>query len=139
MRISWGVLAGLCASGASAQLPDASASGTDARGEVVVTAARTVLPASALPLTVDVIDRETLSRQVAVSGSVVDAVSALLPAFSPTRENITGVGETLRGLKTTAEELPGYVERLAQRYLAGRHGDETFANWVIRVDEDELR
>ena len=41
--------------------------------QVVVTAARTILPASALPLTVDVIDRETLSRQVAVSGSVVDA------------------------------------------------------------------
>ena len=62
-----------------------------------MTAARTILPASALPLTVDVIDRETLSRQVAVSGSVVDAVSALLPAFSPTREKITGFGETLRG------------------------------------------
>ncbi|WP_277980654.1 TonB-dependent receptor [Sphingomonas phyllosphaerae] len=97
MRISWGVLAGLCASGASAQLPGEPARADDARGEVVVTAARTVLPASALPLTVDVIDRETLSRQVAVSGSVVDAVSALLPAFSPTREKITGVGETLRG------------------------------------------
>lgn len=97
MRISLGVLAGLCASGASAQLPGEPARADDARGEVVVTAARTVLPASALPLTVDVIDRETLSRQVAVSGSVVDAVSALLPAFSPTREKITGVGETLRG------------------------------------------
>lgn len=69
----------------------------EGRTDIVVTATRTNLPASALPLTVDVIDRETLSRQVAVSGSVVDAVSALLPAFSPTREKITGVGETLRG------------------------------------------
>lgn len=68
-----------------------------ARENIVVTAARTNLPASALPLTVDVIDRETLSRQVAVSGSTVDAVSALLPSFSPTREKITGFGETLRG------------------------------------------
>ncbi len=68
-----------------------------AREDIVVTAARTNLPASALPLTVDVIDRETLSRQVAVSGSTVDAVSALLPSFSPTREKITGFGETLRG------------------------------------------
>jgi iron complex outermembrane receptor protein len=65
--------------------------------ELVVTAARSILPASALPLTVDVIDRETLSKQVAVSGSIVDAVSALLPAFSPTREKLSGVGETLRG------------------------------------------
>ncbi len=70
---------------------------TTAREYIVVTAARTRLPASALPLTVDVIDRETLSRQVAVSGSTVDAVSALLPSFSPTREKITGFGETLRG------------------------------------------
>jgi iron complex outermembrane recepter protein len=69
----------------------------DVGADVVVTAARTTLPASALPITVDVIDAETLSRQVAVSGSVVDAVSALLPAFSPTREKVTGFGETLRG------------------------------------------
>jgi sulfite reductase (ferredoxin) len=50
-----------------------------------------------------------------------------------------GFGRKLRGLKTTAEELPAYVERLARRYLAGRTEGETFANWVIRVDEEELR
>ncbi|NJP32258.1 nitrite/sulfite reductase [Micromonospora thermarum] len=50
-----------------------------------------------------------------------------------------GFGRKLRGLKTTAEELPEYVERLARRYLAGRNEGETFANWVIRVDEEELR
>jgi sulfite reductase (ferredoxin) len=50
-----------------------------------------------------------------------------------------GFGRKLRGLKTTADELPGYVERLARRYLAGRTEGETFANWVIRVDEEELR
>ncbi|MEV0330030.1 nitrite/sulfite reductase [Micromonospora echinospora] len=50
-----------------------------------------------------------------------------------------GFGRKLRGLKTTAEELPGYVERVARRYLAGRAEGETFANWVIRVDEEELR
>ena len=50
-----------------------------------------------------------------------------------------GFGRKLRGLKTTAEELPEYVERLARRYLAGRTEGETFANWVIRADEEELR
>ncbi|MFF3851498.1 nitrite/sulfite reductase [Micromonospora sp. NPDC002575] len=50
-----------------------------------------------------------------------------------------GFGRKLRGLKTTADELPEYVERLARRYLAGRAEGETFANWVIRVDEEELR
>ncbi|WP_341717459.1 nitrite/sulfite reductase [Micromonospora sp. FIMYZ51] len=50
-----------------------------------------------------------------------------------------GFGRKLRGLKTTAEELPEYVERLVRRYLAGRTAEETFANWVIRADEEELR
>ncbi|MGC4853881.1 nitrite/sulfite reductase [Micromonospora sp. DT4] len=55
------------------------------------------------------------------------------------RGQTAGFGRKLRGLKTTAEELPEYVERLARRYLAGRSEGETFANWVIRVDEEELR
>ncbi|HEX8632254.1 MAG TPA: nitrite/sulfite reductase [Catenuloplanes sp.] len=50
-----------------------------------------------------------------------------------------GFGRKLRGLKTTAEELPEYVERLARRYLAGRTPGEEFAQWVVRVDEEELR
>jgi iron complex outermembrane receptor protein len=66
-------------------------------GEVVVTAARTSLPASALPLTVDVIDKRALDQQVSISGSVVDAVAALTPSFSPTRQKLSGAGETLRG------------------------------------------
>lgn len=64
---------------------------------IVVTATRTQLPAGALPLTIDVIDREALDRQVQLSGSTVDAISALLPSFSPTREKLSGAGESLRG------------------------------------------
>jgi len=85
------LLALACASAAHAQ-----SGGTDV-DQVVITAARTNLPASALPLTVDVIDSETLSQQVAVSGSIVDAVSTLSPSFSPTRQKLTGSGESLRG------------------------------------------
>jgi sulfite reductase (ferredoxin) len=55
------------------------------------------------------------------------------------RGQTAGFGRKLRGLKTTAEELPGYVERLARRYLAGRAAGESFASWVVRVDEEELR
>ncbi|WP_313803918.1 TonB-dependent receptor [Sphingobium sp.] len=66
-------------------------------GNIVVTAARTILPANALPLTIDVIDQETLGQQVAIGGSIVDAVSALTPSFSPTRQKLSGAGETLRG------------------------------------------
>ena len=76
---------------------DGDPSNADEQSTIIVTAARTQLPASALPLTVDIIDSEALERQVQISGSTVDAVSALLPSFSPTREKLTGAGESLRG------------------------------------------
>jgi len=51
-----------------------------------------------------------------------------------------GFGRKLRGLKTTAEDLPDYVERVARNYLAGRTGtDESFAQWVARADEGDLK
>jgi sulfite reductase (ferredoxin) len=50
-----------------------------------------------------------------------------------------GFGRKLRGLKATAEELPGYVERLARHYLDGRTDGESFANWVVRADEELLK
>lgn len=50
-----------------------------------------------------------------------------------------GFGRKVRGLKTTADELPDYVERVVRRYLAGRTGGETFAQWVVRAEEEELR
>src|ERR1700754_2755926 len=50
-----------------------------------------------------------------------------------------GFGRKLRGLKATAEELPEYVERLAGRYLDGRTDGETFADWVVRADEELLK
>ncbi|HEY7175249.1 MAG TPA: nitrite/sulfite reductase [Micromonosporaceae bacterium] len=50
-----------------------------------------------------------------------------------------GFGRKLRGLKTTADELPDYVERLARRYSDGRTDGETFASWVARADEEALR
>lgn len=64
---------------------------------IVVTAARTILPPSALPLTIDIIDKDALDQQIAISGSVTDAVATLSPSFSPTRQKLSGAGETLRG------------------------------------------
>jgi iron complex outermembrane receptor protein len=75
----------------------ASETEADERDRIVVTAARTELPASALPLTVDVIKKAELDQQVAIAGSVVDAVANLSPSFSPTRQKLSGAGETLRG------------------------------------------
>jgi sulfite reductase (ferredoxin) len=61
-------------------------------------------------------------------------------ALSMAQGHNANFGRKLRGLKTTAAELPVYAERLANRYLAGRKdADEPFAEWVLRVDEEELR
>ncbi|PZQ20548.1 MAG: TonB-dependent receptor [Sphingopyxis macrogoltabida] len=94
------VAALLCtAMSAPAFAQDAPSAADNANGDetIVVTAARTVLPPSALPLTIDVISGETLDQQVAISGSVIDAVANLTPSFSPTRQKLSGAGETLRG------------------------------------------
>lgn len=49
------------------------------REQIVVTATRSALPKSALPLTIDVIGGERFTDQVSISGSVIDAVAALGP------------------------------------------------------------
>ncbi len=49
-----------------------------------------------------------------------------------------GLGRKPRGLKVTAEELPDYVERVLGRYADQRDGDETFAAWARRADEEAL-
>jgi sulfite reductase (ferredoxin) len=44
-----------------------------------------------------------------------------------------------RALKVRAEDLPEYVERLAGRFLEQREGQESFAHWAHRAEEDDLR
>lgn len=86
----------LAAGQAFAQTPDEVAD-AGSGGPIIVTAARSILPANALPLTIDVIDKDALDQQIAISGSVTDAVATLTPSFSPTRQKLSGAGETLRG------------------------------------------
>jgi sulfite reductase (ferredoxin) len=50
----------------------------------------------------------------------------------------SGFGRKLRGLKTTAEELPDYVERVLRRFEAGREPGESFAAWTARAEEGDL-
>lgn len=76
---------------------EAPATAPEDQSPIIVTAARTSLPITALPLSAEVIDRATLDRQIQISGSLVDAVAALTPSFSPARQKLTGQGETLRG------------------------------------------
>jgi sulfite reductase (ferredoxin) len=49
-----------------------------------------------------------------------------------------GFGRKVRGLKTTAADLPDYVERLVRRFLAGREPGERFARWAARAEAEEL-
>lgn len=96
MRFALAAVLVLAPSPLAAQTVDRDEDVGDAEG-IVITAARTTLPPSALPLTVEIIDREALATQAAISGSVVDAVSTLTPSFSPTRQKLSGAGESLRG------------------------------------------
>ena len=50
----------------------------------------------------------------------------------------SGFGRKLRGLKTTAEDLPDYVERVLRRFEAAREPGESFAAWTVRATEQEL-
>jgi iron complex outermembrane receptor protein len=87
--------AALSAPALAADSADAGAAAASA--DIVVTAARSALPINALPLTIDVITKDNLDQQMTISGSVTDAVATLTPSFSPTRQKLSGAGETLRG------------------------------------------
>ncbi len=50
----------------------------------------------------------------------------------------SGFGRKLRGLKTTAEGLPDYVERVLRRFEAAREPGESFAAWTARASEEDL-
>lgn len=78
-----------------------SANAISASGEevetVIVTASRTKTPKNALPNTIEIIDSKTIATQAQIGGSLVDSVANIIPSFSPTRQKLSGFGETLRG------------------------------------------
>jgi sulfite reductase (ferredoxin) len=50
----------------------------------------------------------------------------------------SGFGRKVRGLKTTADDLPDYVERVLRRFSADREEGETFSQWTLRATDEEL-
>ena len=50
----------------------------------------------------------------------------------------SGFGRKVRGLKTSADDLPGYVERVVRNFVDDREAGERFATWALRADEDLL-
>jgi sulfite reductase (ferredoxin) len=50
----------------------------------------------------------------------------------------SGFGRKVRGLKTTEQELPVYVERVVRNFVGDREPGERFATWSLRANEDLL-
>jgi sulfite reductase (ferredoxin) len=47
-------------------------------------------------------------------------------------------GKKVRGLKTTADQLPDYVERVLLRFQKQKTDGESFADWVQRAEQEDL-
>jgi len=65
--------------------------------ELVVSAARTGQPASAIAGTVTVLDQETVRQQVSISDDLSSILARTVPGFAPGSQKLAGRGETLRG------------------------------------------
>ncbi|HSK40404.1 MAG TPA: TonB-dependent receptor [Arenibaculum sp.] len=92
----------LAAASLSAHAPARAQEGPDAGSSVrldriVVTAARAERPLSAIPGSVTVIDRPAIERQLAISSNPAEALSKLVPGYSPANQTISGASETFRG------------------------------------------
>jgi iron complex outermembrane receptor protein len=65
--------------------------------EVTVSASRSNMEAAKAPQTVQILDKEEIEQQLAISSNSSDALSNLIPSYSPSRGKMNGSGETLRG------------------------------------------
>ncbi|MDH2424215.1 nitrite/sulfite reductase [Sphaerisporangium sp. TRM90804] len=50
-----------------------------------------------------------------------------------------GFGRKVRGLKATAEELPDYIERVLKNFQSQKDDGESFAAWVQRAEDADLK
>lgn len=96
-------LAGLvAATQAHAQSPviaEAQGERENTNQTVVVTASRTNSSKQDSPQTVRVITEEEINQQLQLTSDSSQILSNLLPSYSPSRQKMTGSGETLRGRK----------------------------------------
>ncbi|MEM1268705.1 MAG: TonB-dependent receptor [Bacteroidota bacterium] len=66
-------------------------------GEIVVSIARTGTSASALPIKVDVIEPREVEQQKLFAANPVELLANTIPSFAPSRQKLTGFGESFRG------------------------------------------
>ena len=50
-----------------------------------------------------------------------------------------GFGKKVRGLKSTADDLPDYIERVLRRFQDQKEEGETFAVWASRAEDEDLK
>ncbi len=65
--------------------------------ELIVRAARTGQPATAIAGTVMIVDAATIAQQAAISDNLASVLSRTIPGFAPSSQKLAGRGETLRG------------------------------------------
>ncbi|MEO0397982.1 MAG: TonB-dependent receptor [Pseudomonadota bacterium] len=76
---------------------DGAQDGSKDDDEIIVQATRRALPAEDLPVKVKLIDRDTIDGQIAFSTNLLDIIGQKAPSFSPSRQKLSGVGESFRG------------------------------------------
>jgi len=64
---------------------------------IVVEALRRTVTADALPNTIRLINEDEIKEQFVFSTSLVDIVGQKIPSFSPSRQKLSGFGESFRG------------------------------------------
>ena len=65
--------------------------------------------------------------------------AALLVSTGASLAEDTALARKTRALKVAGDDLPDYIERLARTYLDQRDEGESFALWVRRADEEDIR
>lgn len=73
------------------------AAAEQALGNVVVSASRSNVEADKAPQTVQIISKRDIEQQLSISTNSSDALSNLIPSYTPSRGKMNGSGETLRG------------------------------------------
>jgi hypothetical protein len=59
-------------------------------------------------------------------------------SLAPTNGSVAWRDWLIQQTKTTADELPDYLERVLRRFQAARGPDETFATWASRASEEDF-
>lgn len=86
------------AQGAFAQTTDKeSAIERDRIEQITIQATRVQYPISTVANTITVISQESIARQLAIAPDLSSLLANLVPGFSPSRQKLSGAGETLRG------------------------------------------